>query len=56
MNQVMAEDAFITSIGTLRTSTNAKSEDESDKLRHVRKDHNQLMDVVEQFGSKVSIM
>lgn len=49
----MVDEAFITS---LSTSLNAKSEREDDKLFHVRKDHDKLMDVVETFGSKVSIM
>lgn len=53
MDQVMANEAFITS---LSASLNAGSESKSDKLCHVRRDHDQLIDVVKKFGSKVSIM
>ena len=53
VNEVMADEAFITS---LSTSLNEKSKRKDDRLCHVRKDHDKLMDVVETFGSKVSIM
>ena len=51
MGKVMADEAFITSL-----SLNAISESKSDKLCHVRRDHDQLIDIVKKFGSKVSIM
>ena len=53
VNEVIVDEAFITS---LSTSLNEKSKRKDDRLCHVRKDHDKLMDVVETFGSKVSIM
>lgn len=51
VGRVMADKAFITSL-----SLNARSESKSDKLCQVRRDHDQLIDIVKKFGSKVSIM
>lgn len=48
-------DAFITALPN-KSSYKNKKRLNNDKLSNVRKDHNQLMDIVRKFGSKVTNM
>jgi hypothetical protein len=52
---IMEEDAFITAL-PLEATALRKKKKPNDVLEYVRRDHSRLMDVVREFGGKVSTM